>query len=169
VTAARRKAQGELLTLTEAARRCGVSRSRLRRALDDELLPNAVQDDDERGTWRVPVTDLVAAGLLADGAETEQVVDSPRTGRDRTGGQVADSSDDVPAGVGLVKWEDVQGLVGQLVTAQDDRARAETELRVAQFQLQQAQAELQRLRDERAATQAPEGDPGGRTGWLRRR
>jgi hypothetical protein len=41
----------------------------------------------------------------------------------------------------------VQGLVGQLVAAQDDRARTETELRVTTFRLEQAQAELEQWRE----------------------
>lgn len=153
---AQRKAAPELLTLTQAARRCDVSRSRLRRALEDGQLPNAVQAGDERGTWRVPVSDLVAAGYL-DSAE--QV----RTGRGQVSEQVARDTEQVTnqvgPGVGLVRWEDVQGLVGQLVGAQDDRARAETELRVVTFRLELAEAELQRLRDEQAARAV---DPGRR-------
>lgn len=153
---AARKAQPELLTLTQAARRCGVSRSRLRRALDEGLLPNAVRADDDRGTWTVPVEDLVAGGYL----------NSPQSGHGQVSEQVTPDTEQVkadagqvPAGVGLVRWEDVQGLVGQLVGAQDDRARAETELRVVTFRLEQAETELQRLRDEQAARAV---DPGRR-------
>jgi hypothetical protein len=169
VTAARR-VQPELLTLTQAARRCGVSRSAVRRALDAGSLPGAVQSEDDRGTWLVPVPDLVDAGLLAD---PEQSADSPEQvgGQVVTSGeQVADSAEQpLPAGVGLVKWEDVQGLVGQLVTAQDDRARAETELRVTTFRLEQAEAETARLRQELQDARAAvtPGDGTGRR-WLRR-
>jgi hypothetical protein len=177
VTAARRKGEPELLTLTEAARRCGVSRSRMRRALDDGALPNAVQADDERGTWQVPVSDLVAAGYLDTaeqvGTGRGQVSELVATDTGQVATDTGQVTEQVGPGVGLVRWEDVQGLVAQLVTAQDDRARAETDLRVATFRLEQAEAELQRLRDEQAAAraqaQAPEADPGGRTGWWRRR
>lgn len=165
---AARKAQPELVTLTQAARRCGVSRSRLRRALDEGLLPNAVRAYDDRGTWTVPVSDLVDAGYLDS---TEQVVNSPQSGHGQVSEQVTPDTEQVaadagqvPAGVGLVRWEDVQGLVGQLVGAQDDRARAETELRVVTFRLEQAEAELQRLRDEQAARAV---DPGRRRRWSR--
>lgn len=166
---AARKATDELLTLTQAARQCGVSRSALRRALDGGRFPGAVQSEDERGTWQVPVGDLVAAGYL-DSAE--QV----RTGRGQVSEQVAHDTEQVTEqvgpGVGLVRWEDVQGLVGQLVGAQDDRARAETELRVVTFQLEQAQAELARLREQAAQVEQsedPAPDDRGRTGWWRRR
>ena len=172
MTAARRKADTELLTLTQAARRCGVSRSAVRRALDGGSLPGAVQSEDDRGTWLVPVPDLVAAGLLAD---PEQSADSPEQVAGQvatTGEQSADSPEQpLPAGVGLVKWEDVQGLVGQLVTAQDDRARAETELRVATFRLEQAEAETERLRQElqtaRAQSEQSEQSEPGRRWWRR--
>lgn len=162
MSAARRKVQPELLTLTAAARRCGVSRSAVRRALDAGNLPGAVQSEDDRGTWLVPVTDLVDAGLLAD---PEQSADSP----EQVAGQVADSPEQVGPGVGLVRWEDVQGLVGQLVTAQDDRARAETDLRVATFQLEQAQAETERLRQELQELRAqPEQSEQVTRRWWRR-
>jgi hypothetical protein len=201
VTAARRKAEDELLTLTQAARRCDVSRSRLRRALDDGSLPNAVQSDDDRGTWLVPVSDLVDAGLLADPDSSrsvreqsadssrsvrEQVLDSSRSVQDDPGEQSTVSAEQVAPGVGLIPWEGVQSLVTQLVTAQDDRARTETELRVVQFRLEQAEAELQRLRAAQAARAeaaqaalaeaeqvaraqqpAPATDPGKRSTWPR--
>lgn len=161
MSAARRKAQTELLTLTAAARQCGVSRSALRRALDGGRFPGAVQSEDDRGTWLVPVQDLVAAGYLS-----EQSADSPEQVADRS----PDSPEQVGPGVGLVRWEDVQGLVGQLVTAQDDRARAETELRVTTFQLEQAQAETERLRQELHAVQqqATVQDTAEQSRWWRR-
>lgn len=172
MTAARRKAQTELLTLTQAARRCGVSRSAVRRALDGGSLPGAVQSEDDRGTWLVPVQDLVAAGLLS---ETEQVADSPEQVADRSPDRSPDSpeqsTEQVGPGVGLVRWEDVQGLVAQLVTAQDDRARTETDLRVATFRLEQAEAETERLRQElqtvRAQSEQSEQSEPVRRWWRR--
>lgn len=161
---AARKAQPELVTLTQAARQCGVSRSRLRRALDEGLLPNAVRAYDDRGTWTVPVSDLVDAGYLDS---TEQVVNSPQSGHGQVAEQVTPDPEQVGPGVGLVRWEDVQGLVGQLVSAHDDRARAETELRVATFQLEQAQAETDRLRAQLAA-QETAGNQQAARGWWKR-
>lgn len=168
MSAARRKAQTELLTLTAAARQCGVSRSALRRALDADRFPGAVQSEDDRGTWLVPVQDLVAAGYLHD--STEQSADSPEQVADRSPDSPEQVAGQVGPGVGLVRWEDVQGLVGQLVTAQDDRARAETELRVTTFQLEQAQAETERLRQELHAVQqqATVQDTAEQSRWWRR-
>lgn len=165
MSAARRKAQTELLTLTAAARQCGVSRSALRRALDGGRFPGAVQSEDDRGTWLVPVQDLVAAGYLS-----EQSADSPEQVTEQVADRSPDSPEQVGPGVGLVRWEDVQGLVGQLVTAQDDRARAETELRVTTFQLEQAQAETERLRQELHAVQqqATVQDTAEQSRWWRR-
>lgn len=156
----------ELLTLTQAARQCGVSRSALRRALDGGRFPGAAQSDDDRGTWLVPVQDLVAAGYLS-----EQVADSPEQVADRSPDSAEQVTEQVGPGVGLVRWEDVQGLVGQLVTAQDDRARAETDLRVATFQLEQAQAEAERLRQELQAVQQQQAtvqDTSGQSRWWKR-
>ena len=48
-------------TLSEAAERTSASRSTLRRRLDEGAFPNASKDDE--GVWRIPVEDLLAAGL----------------------------------------------------------------------------------------------------------
>lgn len=53
--------QRPLLTLSDAAAACSVSRSTIRRRREDGAFPNAVQDD--AGAWRIPVDDLLAAGL----------------------------------------------------------------------------------------------------------
>lgn len=52
---------GVAWTLSEAAERCRVHRSTLRRALDDGRFPNAYREPDD-GPWRVPLADLQAAG-----------------------------------------------------------------------------------------------------------
>ena len=51
--------RGAALTLTEAAETCGVSRSTIKRRLPE--FANA--DQDASGSWRVPVSDLLGAGL----------------------------------------------------------------------------------------------------------
>lgn len=51
------------LTLREAADHTGASLRTLRRRLADGAFPNAAKDDGPSGAWRVPVTDLEAAGL----------------------------------------------------------------------------------------------------------
>lgn len=48
-------------TLTEAAERCQVSRSTIRRYREQARFPNAFKDP--RSGWMVPLTDLLAAGL----------------------------------------------------------------------------------------------------------
>jgi len=53
--------QRPLLTLSDAAAACSVSRSTIRRRREDGAFPNAVQD--EAGAWRIPVDDLLAAGM----------------------------------------------------------------------------------------------------------
>lgn len=50
-------------TLSEAADLCGVDRRTIRRHLDADRFPNAWREDDGNGPWRIPVTDLLAAGL----------------------------------------------------------------------------------------------------------
>lgn len=48
---------------SEAARRCGVGRATIQRALDAGRLPGAVQTD--KG-WQIPLEDLLAAGFKPD-------------------------------------------------------------------------------------------------------
>src|SRR5699024_44584 len=47
-------------TLAEAAERCSISRSTIKRRLSAGELPNAYKTSS--GQWRIPVTDLIAAG-----------------------------------------------------------------------------------------------------------
>ena len=48
-------------TLSEAAERTGISRSTLRRRLDQGKFPGAYRDQAKQ--WRIPLTDLLAAGI----------------------------------------------------------------------------------------------------------
>ena len=48
-------------TLSEAAERTGMSRSTLRRRLDQGKFPGAYRDQAKQ--WRIPLTDLLAAGI----------------------------------------------------------------------------------------------------------
>lgn len=143
------------LTLSDAAAQCGVARSTIRRALDQGRFPNAVQDTDPRGTWWVPVSDLVAAGYQPDPERSaygtvysEQV--TPQS-TPQGAGQSEQSTN-------LVPWGDVAHLVDRLAELQDARANAERDAQVAAFRQQQAEAERDRLRAEleqaRTAAQA---------------
>lgn len=60
-------------TLAEAAERCSVSRSTLKRRLSADELPNAYKTGN--GQWRIPVTDLIALGYTpgkVDWGDTSQ-------------------------------------------------------------------------------------------------
>lgn len=67
-------------TLSEAAQLTKTSRSTLRRRLDSDAFPHAAKDDD--GFWRIPVEDLLAAGLTLSrtvpDTPHEPVPDTPR-------------------------------------------------------------------------------------------
>ena len=117
----------QLVTLSEAAQRCGVSRSTVRRALDRGELPGAVQDG--RGVWRVPVGALTAAGLTqADtGADLGH-----RTGAD-TGGQ-ADTGQSA-----LTLLSQLAPLLEQLTNLQRERGDLQSELAVARHRLEQVE------------------------------
>lgn len=67
-------------TLSEAAQLTKTSRSTLRRRLDSDAFPHAAKDGD--GFWRIPVEDLLAAGLTLSrtvpDTPHEPVPDTPR-------------------------------------------------------------------------------------------
>lgn len=51
------------LSIAEAAARCGVDRSTIRRRLDRGELADAWREEGPQGKWMIPVASLVAAGL----------------------------------------------------------------------------------------------------------
>jgi hypothetical protein len=55
--------QRPALTITEAARSTGTHRNTIRRRLDAQEFPNAFRDPPNEGPWRIPVADLLTAGL----------------------------------------------------------------------------------------------------------
>lgn len=67
-------------TITEAATRCGVSKSTIRRYREDGKFPNAWKDSSKPPQWRIPLEDLLANGLKpVDTAEapSEQALSAP--------------------------------------------------------------------------------------------
>jgi len=50
-------------TVREAAAECGVSLNTVKRRLQTGRFPNAFQAGDGRGTWRIPLGDLLSTGL----------------------------------------------------------------------------------------------------------
>jgi len=117
----------QLLTLSEAAQRCGVSRSTVRRALDRGELPGAVQDS--RKVWRVPVSALTAAGGTAADTGADLGRDTPAD----TGGQ-ADTGQSA-----LSLLSELAPLLEQLTNLQRERGDLQSELAVAQHRLAQVQ------------------------------
>lgn len=159
--------RGEDLTLTDAARRCGVSRSTVRRALDRGDLPNAYQREDSAGgsgTWVVPRSDLEALGWT--------VQDSAGTVADRAGDTGADSPSDSPV-VGLVPWSEVMPLVVRGDELASQVADLRVELERTRHRAEQLERELQteRERGARAAAtpSAPVPAPATPSGERRRR
>lgn len=151
-----RRRDDELLTLSDAADRFGLARSTVRRALDAGRFPNAVQDDDPRGAWRVPLQDLLDAGYrLPDASTTPQ--DAPVAPQSTPQGATGDApvapqvtpQDDGPTTT-LVPWADVAHLVDRLADQQDARATAEKDAEVATFRREQAERERDRLAEQAA-------------------
>lgn len=69
-----------LLTLSEAASATGKHRNTIRNALDSGAFPNAAKD--ASGAWRVPVTDLLAAGFHLHAPTPPQATESNTTQRE---------------------------------------------------------------------------------------
>lgn len=70
----------DYLNINEAAKLTGLSIPTIRTKLERKLLPNATQvKQGKRKFWRIPVTDLAAAGLLDKVKATEPESYSERT------------------------------------------------------------------------------------------
>ncbi|MEU5838601.1 helix-turn-helix domain-containing protein [Streptomyces diacarni] len=70
-----------MLSQQEAADRCGVSRTTIRRHHREGRLPNTVVDDD--GAWHIPVEDLLAAGLRLNAPAPPDGTPNPSQDNDR--------------------------------------------------------------------------------------
>jgi hypothetical protein len=81
--------RGAVLTLSEAAEACGVSRSTIKRRLSE--FANAHQDGS--GSWRVPVSDLLGAGLKLRPRPVTQSSESVTQGHDpaQNGAELAEA------------------------------------------------------------------------------
>ena len=121
----------QLLTLSEVAERCGVSRSTVRRALDRGELDGAVQDS--RKVWRVPVSALTAAGWTPADTGHRTGADIGRDTPPDTGGQ-ADTGQSA-----LTLFDQLAPLLQQVSNLQSERADLQSELAVARFRLEQVQ------------------------------
>jgi hypothetical protein len=113
------------LTLEEAAETIGKSRDTLKRRHKDGTFPHAFQrEGDNRGTWLIPVTDLVAAGLLpADAlADVAETVATARHGGEAAARQHATETarQDLAVQVAALQAQ-VAGLEQQLALVVDER------------------------------------------------
>lgn len=101
-------ASSRALTISEAAKECSLSRSTIRRFVTRERFPNAYRvNGSGRGAWRIPRTDLVAAGLIDK--------DGPVTGATpTTSPPVAEAAAAIPLGPG--RDPDVLGAIQDLGT-----------------------------------------------------
>lgn len=63
----------EVLEVRDAAARCRVSVDTVRRRLRDGEFPRAQRDPGPNQPWRIPLGDLVAAGLLVPTRKTSSV------------------------------------------------------------------------------------------------
>lgn len=139
-------ADDEALTITEAADRAGVARSTIRRALDRDAFPNATQDpDDPRGTWLIPVSDLVDAGYPPQ----DDATDAPQVDETgATGGAVGDATERAP-GTALISVEALSPLFQQIANAEARATRAELVLEARERELAEARAQAEHDRSSR--------------------
>lgn len=80
----------ELITMTQAAKLCGVNKSTIVRRRQRGDFPQAQQKDD--GTWLIPVTDLIAAGLT-DKIGQPGTTDSPNEHTSATSAHTTTNTD----------------------------------------------------------------------------
>ncbi len=129
-------ATADVLTLTEAARACGVARSTMRRFVQQQRFPNALRGNGNgarRGPWRIPRGDLVAAGLLTVSEETSGNGSGP-TPVVATGETGATTDDHAPEARVRELESEVERLryeVGISAALAEERARTIEELRLA--------------------------------------
>ncbi len=112
------------LTITEAAQAAGVDRRTIRRRLDNGELPNAYREDGD-GPWRLPVADLLAAGLRLH-APTP-ATPPPGAPQDTARGQVTAPPAPVHTPDELAQWRE-RALVAEALAAERERTITGLEL-----------------------------------------
>ncbi|MDH2415291.1 hypothetical protein [Nocardioides sp. CER19] len=113
------------LTFKEAAEAAGCSVDTIKRRHQGGTFPHVFQDaGDKRGTWLIPVTDLVAAGLLGADAlvDVAETVATVKHGREAAAVQTALESarQDLALQVAALRAQ-VTGLEAQLARVVDER------------------------------------------------
>lgn len=124
------------LSISQAAARCGVSRTTVRRRLNAGSFPHAWREDRREapgsGPWQIPVTDLIAAGLDV------HATDRPEQSQETVRGLSHDTTQDSPEPTG-----ELVGRLGEMERERDEwRRRAE----VAEARAQERQAHIEDLR-----------------------
>lgn len=136
--------RGARLTLAEVAEAAGVSLSTVKRR--QAQFPNAYKD--RRGVWRVPVSDLPAAGLrLRSGSVVDH--DEPATQQGDLAADLPDPSDLVHARA------HIEQLVEQLNAERIRAAVAEAEVRRMTANLEDLRLSLRAIAGPRIAGEAP--------------
>ncbi len=113
------------LTITEAAEAAGVDRRTIRRRLDNGDLPHAWREDGGAGAWRIPVHDLLAAGLRLH-APTP-ATPPPGAPHDTARGQVTPPPAPAPDPDELAQWRE-RALVAEALAAERERTITGLEL-----------------------------------------
>lgn len=100
-----------LLTIADAIAATGLSRASLMRALDAGKFPNAAKDAEPPYSWRIPVTDLLAAGYRLNrpnGGDTdpEQAGDTGPDSTGQVGGVISagPTTREISLEIELTKW-----------------------------------------------------------------
>lgn len=142
-----------LWTLSEAAQRCDVSRSTIRRYRESGKFPNAVK---RSGEWVVPVEDLLAAGLRPTAPPSEQAPPTEQAHPEPE--QVTQLERRVIELEALVQVEQAHRAAAEQVAAERERALslAENALRMLEApRPRPAEPDPGTLVDERPATEEP--------------
>lgn len=144
-------AAAQSFTITEAAELTGISRTSIRRLLDAGELPGAfeapVSGEGTRQIWRVPLADLLAAGLTI--TEPEPSEDRHTDGDDSAGPSGAADGPGVSPAVSPADSAALEGLRGRIEAlerlVESERRRGDDMARMAEQAQRVAELALRRI------------------------
>ncbi len=153
------------LTISEAAQAAGVDRRTVRRRLDSGPFEHAWREDGGEGPWRIPVDDLIGAGLRLHAPATP----APSAPQDTAQGQVTPPPTPAPDPDELAEWR-TRALVAESVCQERERTIAALELALRALEPGPPVTTLAPTPSSTAAAGiTPESAPSrDRPGWWRR-
>lgn len=141
-------------TVAQAARECGVSPDTIRRRLKADAFPNADRSG-KQGAWRIPVEDLIAAGLTPGkpSAPAQAVPAQSPTQRIGTAHRHEDSAHRQDA------YADSSSLVKELEELRTALGKKDMQIDSAHTRIADLQANVEDLRTSLRMLEPPKPEP----------